>query len=151
MDAGTIHDEHRTILGQVRELSEDLEGYEVEKRADQFAWKVRDLGLKLKRHFQGERECLYGRLLREGDAVTRSLTQVCITDARAAEEELDGYLRQWMVPLHIQRDPLGFRMATRTLLRCVGRRTGREERELLPRLRELEGRLQAHRPGATCA
>lgn len=151
MDAGTIHDEHRTILGQVRELSEDLEGYEVEKRADQFAWKVRDLGLKLKRHFQGERECLYGRLLREGDAVTRSLTQLCITDAQAAEEELDGYLRQWMVPLHIQRDPQGFRTATRTLLRCVGRRTGREERELLPRLRELESRFHAQQPGATCA
>ncbi|HJW34000.1 MAG TPA: hemerythrin domain-containing protein [Holophagaceae bacterium] len=150
MDSAVIHDEHRTILGRVRDLSEDLEGFEVEKRADQFAWKVRDLGLKLKQHFQGERNSLYGRLLREGDAVTRSLTQICITEAKAAEEELDGYLRQWMVPLHIQRDPEGFRMATRTLLRCVGRRTGREERELLPRLKELEARAQAH-PGSVYA
>ncbi len=150
MDSATIHDEHRTILGRVRDLSEDLEGYEVEKRADQFAWKVRDLGLKLKQHFQGERNSLYGRLLREGDAVTRSLTQICITEAKAAEEELDGYLRHWMVPLHIQRDPEGFRMATRTLLRCVGRRTGREERELLPRLKELEARALAH-PGSVYA
>jgi hypothetical protein len=151
MDATTIHDEHRTILGQVRDLSEDLEGYEVEKRADQFAWKVRDLGLRLKQHFRGEREGLYGRLAREGDAVTRSLVQVCLSEARAAEEELDGYLRQWMVPLHIQRDPEGFRMATRTLLRCVGRRTGREERELLPRLKELEAKVAAQQARAAFA
>lgn len=147
MDARTIRDEHRTILGQVRDLSEDLEGYEVEKRADQFAWKVRDLGLKLKHHFREEQEGLYGRLLREGDTVARSLTQRCAPEAQAAEEELDRYLRQWVVPLHIQRDPEGFRMATRTLLRCVGRRTGREERDLLPRLDEIERRAAGVRPG----
>jgi hypothetical protein len=150
MDATLIHDEHRSILGQVRDLSEDLEGYEVEKRADQFAWKVRDLGMKLKRHFQGEREGLYGRLLREGDAVTRQLTQKALSEARMAEEELEGFLRQWMLPQAIQRDPLGFRTATRTLLRCVGRRTGVEERELLPRLRELDARA-AQQPGAVIA
>lgn len=139
MDATLIHDEHRSILGQVRDLSEDLEGFEVEKRADQFAWKVRDLGMKLKRHFQGEREGLYGRLLRDGDAVTRQLTQKALSEARMAEEELEGFLRMWMLPQAIQRDPQGFKDATRTLLRCVGRRTGVEERELLPRLRELDG------------
>lgn len=138
MDATLIHDEHRSILAQVRDLSEDLEGYEVEKRADQFAWKVRDLGMKLKRHFQGEREGLYGRLLRDGDAVTRQLTQKSLSEARMAEEALEGFLRQWMLPQAIQRDPQGFKTATRTLLRCVGRRTGVEERELLPRLRELD-------------
>lgn len=134
MDVATIQADHRIILGKVRALSEALEGEPLEARAEALAWSVRDLGQHLQRHFAAEREGLYGRLARAGDPVARSLARSARGEAEIAETQLDGFIRQWVVPLHIAREPERFRAEARTLFRCIGRRTGREERELLPRL-----------------
>ena len=134
MDIASIQADHRIILGKVRALSEALGDEGLEARADRLAWMVRDLGQHLQRHFAAEREGLYGRLDREGDAVARGLVKVARSEAEMAESQLDTFIRHWVVPLHIAWEPERFRAEARTLFRCVGRRTGMEERELLPRL-----------------
>lgn len=138
MDVASIQADHRVILGKVRALSERIEDGELEAQAERLAWMVRDLGQHLQRHFAAEREGLYGRLDREGGPVGRSLVKLVRDEAEVAEAQLDPFIRHWVVPLHIAREPERFRADARTLFRCVGRRTGREERELLPRLATVD-------------
>jgi len=137
MDVASIQAEHRIILGKVRALREALDQPGLESQAERLAWMVRDLSQHLLRHFAAEREGLYGRLAREADPVGRSLVRVARAEAEVAETQLDAFTRHWVVPLHILWEPERFRAEARTLFRCVGRRTGREERELLPRLAQV--------------
>lgn len=132
MDAATLHDQHRALFADLRDLHEglSLEPLPAEALADQ----ARDLAISLRQHFAEERRTLYGPLLASADPTTRALAQICRAEADASEAALDAFVRRWTVPLHIARDPEAFRREARALFARVGRRVGLEERELAPRL-----------------
>lgn len=132
MDAATLHDQHRILFADMRDLYEglSLEPLPAETLAEQ----ARDLALSLRKHFAEERRTLYGPLLVSADPTTRALAQICRAEADASETALDAFVRHWTVALHISRDPKGFRQEVRALFARVGKRVGLEERELAPRL-----------------
>jgi hypothetical protein len=132
MDAATLHDQHRTLFALMRDLKMAL-GREP-LPAEDLADRARALGMSMKRHFAEERTTLYGPLLQALDPTTRALAQICRGEADAAEAALESFVRHWTVPLHIDRDPEGFRRDALALFARVGRRVGLEERELAPRL-----------------
>lgn len=132
MDATALREDHRLLLSRVRRFTEDMAMEPLD--AGVLSDRIRDLGSRLKCHFEAERSCLYGRLMASEDPTTRALATACRQEAQAAEEALRAFLAQWRNPQHIAQDPEGFRLATRDLFQRIGRRTGIEERELLPRL-----------------
>ena len=124
--------QHTEIVAVAQDIRRFLEPDKVvEGTPDIVALLIRLSG-KLKVHLQAEDAKLYPALIDSGDAEAAELAQSFQAEMGGLVEAFEGYMAAWRSPVAIEKDPDGFCEASHQLLKALGDRIERENRQLYP-------------------
>ncbi len=122
--------QHVDLLGITTEISRNLNGSNMDAKAEEVRSLLSSLMGKLKMHLAMENKSLYPRLLQHDDPTVQALAQKFIDEMDAIGDVVGQYNSHWPSAAKIQADPAGFKAETEGLFGALADRIGRENNEL---------------------
>lgn len=130
----TFLEQHRELEGLARDVRARLQPATLGQNAFELASLLSRFSAKLKVHLAMEDHSLYPALIADPNEHTRALARRFADEMGGLSATFHDYRRKWSGSRVIELAPLEFAIETREILRLLGNRIDREDRELYPAL-----------------
>jgi len=123
---------HVEILATARKLAGLLDVAQLTRNAENARGVLSELAGRLKIHLAMEDKALYPRLLTQGDAEAKRVTQRFMNEMGTLSKSFETYVKRWPSPAAIQASAASFVAETKAIFAALQARVGLEERDLYP-------------------